>query len=75
MQKGRPPKPPKPPTVVVYKKTAKGKLYLKVFEDIDSDDVLNSRKRVPLIPNKYEILAVGVGSSFIDKYKEEYNIK
>lgn len=74
MSRGRPTK-NIPPVVVVYKKTAKGKLYLKIFEGIHSDDLLNSRKRNPLLPSNYEMVAVGVGSSFIESFKKEYKIK
>lgn len=65
----------KPPVVVVYKKK-RGKLhYMKVMENTEPDDVLNNRKRKPQIPHEYEIIEVGWGEYFIDKYKEEYNIK
>jgi len=74
MSKGRPAK-KIPPVVIVYKKTAKGRKYIKVFEGIHSDDLLNSRKRNPLLPDNYEMVAVGVGSSFIESFKKEYNIK
>jgi len=74
MRKGRPAQ-NTPPVVVVYKKTPKGKMYLKVFEGIHSDDLLNSRKRNPLLPDNFEMIAVGVGSTFIERFKKEYNIK
>jgi len=41
----------------------------------DIDEIINSRKRNPLLPNNYEIVEIGIGESFIEKYKKEYNIK
>lgn len=74
MPKGRPAK-KLIPTIIVYKKTPKGKLYLKVFEDTHPDDIINTRKRNPLLPDNYEIVRMGMGRSFIEEYKKEYNIK
>lgn len=39
------------------------------------DDILDEKKRKQLIPNNYEIIDMGVGESFIAKYKEQYDIK
>ena len=39
------------------------------------DDILDEKKRNPLIPNNYEIVDMGVGESFIEKYKKQYDIK
>jgi hypothetical protein len=60
--------------VVVYKKSTGGKHYMMVTES-SIDDILDEKKRKPLIPNNYEIIDMGVGESFIAKYKEQYNIK
>lgn len=74
MSKGRPIE-KKIPTVVVYKKspTAK-KHYLLITED-GVDEIINDRKKKPLLPSNYEIVDMGIGESFIDRYKQEYNIK
>ena len=62
------------PTVVVYKKPTGKKYYLLVTES-GVDDVIDSLKKKPLIPNNYEIVDIGIGESFIEKYKKQYNIK
>ena len=61
-------------TVVVYKKPT-GKKYWMLTTESGVDEVINSRKRNPLLPNNYEIIEVGVGEAFIDLYKKQYNIK
>ena len=61
-------------TVVVYKKPT-GKKYWMLTTESGIDEVINSRKRNPLLPNNYEIVEIGIGKSFIEKYKKEYNIK
>lgn len=64
------------PIVVVYKtsnrKTAK--LKLEVFHNTRIDDILDSKKRNPLIPHNCEILEIGVGASFEEKYKKKYKL-
>jgi len=62
--------------VVVYKKTKKTKKFnLSVFNDTRLDDVLSVRKNKPLLPYKYDIEAIGVGTRFVEKYKNQYKIK
>jgi len=39
------------------------------------DEVIDSGKRKPVIPKTDEILSIGVGEIFIDKYKNKYNCK
>lgn len=73
MSKGRPSE-KKITTVVVYKKPT-GKKYWLLTTEEDIDEIINSRKRNPLLPNNYEIVEIGIGKSFIEKYKKEYNIK
>tara|TARA_S200002703_G_C3789512_1_gene243624 strand:- start:1892 stop:2113 length:222 start_codon:yes stop_codon:yes gene_type:complete len=73
MSKGRPLQ-KKITTVVVYKKPT-GKKYWMLTTEEDIDEIINSRKRNPLLPNNYEIVEIGIGESFIEKYKKEYNIK
>ena len=73
MSKGRPSE-KKITTVVVYKKPT-GKKYWMLTTENGVDDVINSRKRDPLLPNNYEIIEIGIGKSFIERYKKEYNIK
>jgi hypothetical protein len=71
--KGRPSE-EKIPTVVVYKKPTGKKYYMLVTES-EVDNILNSSKRKPLIPDGYEIVDIGIGKSFIEKYKKQYDIK
>ena len=61
-------------TVVVYKKPTGKKYYLYTTES-EIDEVLSNSKRKPLIPNNYEIVDMGIGESFIEQYKKQYNIK
>ena len=66
----------KPKISVVYKtskrKNARTKLI--VFEDTLVDDIINDRKRKPLLPKETEILEIGVGKSFEEKYKKKYKL-
>ena len=73
MSKGRPEE-KKIITVVVYKKPT-GKKYWMLITESGVDEVINSRKRNPLLPSNYEIIEMGIGKSFIERYKKEYNIK
>ncbi len=61
--KGRPSE-KKIPTVVVYKKPTGKKYYLLVTES-GVDEIIDSSKRKPLLPNNYEIVDMGIGESFI----------
>lgn len=61
-------------TIVVYKKPTGKKHYLLTTES-EIDEVLSNSKRKPLIPNNYEIVDMGIGESFIESFKKQYNIK
>ena len=61
-------------TVVVYKKPTGKKYYLMTTES-EIDEVLSNSKRKPLLPNNYEIVDMGIGESFIESFKKQYNIK
>jgi len=63
--------------VVVYRKSkTSSKKYMKVFQDeITPDRIINLNARKPLIPNKYVLDEIGVGQSFINYYKQKFNIK
>jgi len=71
--KGRPSE-KKLPVVVVFKKPTGKKHHMMVTES-SVDDILDNSKRNPLIPNNYEIVDIGVGETFIKKFKEQYDIK
>jgi hypothetical protein len=62
------------PVVVVYKKRKYGKVYLEVFKNTRVDDIIDGNKRKPPIPHNYEILEIGVGSDFEEKYKKKYKL-
>jgi len=63
------------PVVVVYKKRKYGKVYLEVFYNTRVDDIIDGNKRKPLINNNYEILEIGVGTGFEERYKKKYKLK
>jgi hypothetical protein len=63
------------PIVVVYKKRKYGKVYLEVFYNTRVDDIIDGNKRKPLINNNYEILEIGVGTGFEERYKKKYKLK
>ena len=61
--------------VVVYGLENSKKRYLKMFENVSVDDIICNSKRKPLIENQYSILDVGIGKSYVELYKKQYNIK
>ena len=64
-----------PDIVVVHKRPRKnGKIFLEVFENIRVDDILSTTKRKPLIPKENEILDIGVGISFVERYKKKHKL-
>ncbi len=64
----------KVPFVVVYKRPRGRKYFLKVLY-MDIEHIIDSNKRKPPIPHENELIEIGWGESFIEKYMEEYNIK
>ena len=72
-KKGRPSE-EKIPTVVVYKKPTGKKHYMLVTES-EVDAILTPAIRKPLIPADYEIVDIGIGKTFIEKFKTQYDIK
>tara|TARA_R110001592_G_C12902279_1_gene726747 strand:- start:554 stop:775 length:222 start_codon:yes stop_codon:yes gene_type:complete len=73
MSKGRPTEKPIT-TVIVYKKPTGKKHWMFITEE-HIDEINNSRKRNPLLPNNYKIVEMGIGESFVSLYKNQYNIK
>ena len=59
------------PVVVVYKEKRKRKVTMQVF-DAKVDDIIATGKRKPLVPDDAEILEIGVGESFLEKYKKKH---
>jgi hypothetical protein len=73
-QKGRPSN-ERLDVVVVYKKPKGKKHFLEVFNGVEIDSILNNRVRKPHIPNEFELVDMGVGFSFVEKYTKQYKIK
>ena len=64
-----------PDIVVVHKTPRKnGKLFLEVFSNTRVDDIIVTTKRKPLVPAENEILEIGVGISFLERYKKKYKL-
>jgi len=63
------------PIVVVYEKRANSTKYLEVFNKHRIEQILDTKKRKPLIPDSYNIIHVGMGEGFIEKFKSKYKIK
>ena len=61
------------PIAVVYKKKSGSKHWLKVFTDLRCPDPLLTNRSNKL-PEGCEILEIGVGAAFADKYKTKYKI-
>ena len=64
----------KSPVVMVFKTSnrSNAKTKIKVFRK-NIDYILKSKK-LPGVPEKAEIVELAVGKSFIDKYKQKYNL-
>jgi hypothetical protein len=60
--------------VVVYKKPTGKKYYMLVTES-SIDDVLDNSKRKQLIPSNFDIVDIGLGESFVETFKKQYDIK
>ena len=68
----------KPIDVVVVHKGPRtnSKIILEVYSDgTRVDDIISTKKRKPLIPIENEILEIGLGVSFIERYKKKYKLK
>jgi hypothetical protein len=64
-----------PDIVVAHKDTQKNsKIYIDIFTNTRIDDIIGINKRNPSIPNENEILEIGIGNSFEQRYKTKYKI-
>lgn len=64
-----------PDVVVVHKGPRKNsKIILEIFSNTRVDEIISTTKRKPLIPSENEILDLGVGKSFINKYKKKHKL-
>jgi hypothetical protein len=59
---------------VVYKKPSGKKHYLNTYVNFEIDAIITNRKHIPLIPEGYDIVDLGVGKSFMKKYMKQYKI-
>ena len=62
------------PTVVVFNTSNRSNAKTKMKVINKNIDYALSAKKIPGIPDIAEWLEVGVGKSFIDKYKQKYNL-
>ena len=69
------PKSEKTVICVVYKKPTGKKHYLNTYENYELDAIITNRKHVPLIKDEYEIVEIGIGKSFIERYKKQFKIE
>ena len=63
------------PVVMVFKTSnrSNAKIKMKVYKNTNIDYV-NSAAKLPGVPEKAVILHLSLGESFIQKYKQEYNL-
>ena len=62
------------PVVLVFKSSNRSNAKTKMKVINKNIDYVLSAKKIPGIPDIAEWLEVGVGKSFIDKYKQKYNL-
>lgn len=60
------------PIYVVYKKPRAKKLRIAEFIGYSIDEILDGNKRKPPIPHNYEIVDMGIGSSFFGRFKNKH---
>tara|TARA_R100001086_G_C11651968_1_gene207650 strand:- start:122 stop:502 length:381 start_codon:yes stop_codon:yes gene_type:complete len=65
----------KMPVVMVFKTSnrSNARTKMKIWNN-ENVDYINSAKKLPGVPEKAEILELGVGSSFIEEYSKKYNL-
>lgn len=63
----------RPTIVVAYKRKWGKKVMLKIFNDLPCPDkIISSRSK--LLPEGSEILDLGVGKGFVEKYKKKHKL-
>tara|TARA_Y100000385_G_scaffold13608_1_gene13843 strand:+ start:3821 stop:4210 length:390 start_codon:yes stop_codon:yes gene_type:complete len=62
------------PTVVVFSTSNRSNAKIKIKVINKNIDYVLSAKKIPGIPEIAEWLEIGAGKSFIDKYKQKYNL-
>ena len=64
-----------PTFVVVYKKQKNSDKHYMIVTDIHADILINARATKPIIDHKYDIVELGMGSSFIEVWSKKYKIR
>lgn len=59
---------------VVYKKPLGKKHYLNTYKNLELDSIISNRKHTPVISDEHEIVDIGIGKSYIARYKKQYKI-
>ena len=62
------------PTVIVFKTSNRSNAKTKIKVINKNIDYVLSAKKIPGIPDIAEWLEIGTGKSFVDKYKQKYNL-
>lgn len=64
------------PVVIVFKTSnrSNAKTKMKIFKNKNIDQVIDPKTKLPGIPETSIWLEVGLGESFIEKYKSKYNL-
>jgi hypothetical protein len=62
------------PIVVVYKLPKARKLRIKVFTNLSCPDPILGKKSSKYLPQGTELIEIGVGKSFYEKYKKKHNL-
>jgi hypothetical protein len=64
------------PVVVVFKTSnrSNAQTKMKVFNNRNVDEVIDPKTKLPGIPEVAVWMEVGVGESFIEKYKSKYKL-
>jgi hypothetical protein len=64
-----------PQVVVVHRGPEKNsKIYINIFTNIRVDDIIDLRKKNSVIPDEHEIIEIGVGGEFEEKYRKKYKL-
>ena len=66
------------PTVLVFKTSnrSNAKTKIKVYKTKNIDEIIDGLEegKLPGVPKKAEVLELGLGKSFIKKYKQQYSL-
>ena len=61
--------------VVAHKGPEKNsKIYIDIFTNIRIDDIIDNKKRNLIIPNEHQILEIGIGESFRERFRKKYKV-